>query len=1071
MRGLFIGIGGTGDEILARLKDKVYATLGEIPDTLQFRLVDTEGEELRKNKAARLGGEGSEVAISGTEYLQLQDEPPGIFYDVSTQVAHDLKSYPEMSRWYGAEIFVENLPKEDFGLVLGAGQHRQFARMGAFLNKERLNTLLRKALEFCQGGGAEVPIWIIGSVAGGTGAGLFMDLALMARCVAEGMGVRHRVIGASVLPDVFGNVGIDPARAYAVLRELERFQAPVAPGYTGRSGNKGFRFAVSYGANMDVHLSGSLFANLVFYNRRCEDENSRKSYFSEVADGLNLLLDESAGDQLFREWINVEEGYAASFNSFRVFLPAQLYRRQFVLDAALQVADGLLPWGEHGFVVGSTDERRKEANQILASGEILQLFSDLLMRKPEQPHQDLTGQDFEQLSKQMTSEYIVEYMLGFANPVGVFGKDVGESRNLAAERLHANIFAEVEAIDKVREDFEDSKKRIVAEITGRRRIYKGDGADSFSASLAIMQELIQAHIQQRIDESARRYLVQYSINEQALGRASRVFIEVQSLLAETRKNLERLVKNDRLEMQRLQQEETEALNEIKVLKKKLIGGKSQLANLEYDYLAAAADVVHWEQRERLVVFFRDMIALAIQRFSHWLDGMKGWQQTVEEIRRLSSNEKADIHQRLERQTKIRSASIGLKNTVDMDGYQEVLRDKCLRDPKTSEPYVPALLAKLTWAPGEKPQDLQLQGWPNQKGIDSKDFSKVLNDWLEENIGEQMNRFDGMANYLEWLRDVKRDRISDLAEVMKKVTEGFVDTRTTSATRNTLFLHGDTWNPDQHNQPDAFTTLFEELRRNANIPQLTHNLEGADGVNLFKDCNVIAALMGDNKIPYSEIPIIRNDMRPRYLQARSASDLPWRAYTYHLFRCDQEAWRIERDQVMETGNTEYPLIPGQYSRLLDEPERVQIFAQALATGVIRQETDTMGDAAWVCGPKNEQRKLVYLTNPGDSQDKQDLLRALATFVLDQRDRRRNQRGTLDLRTIKGWIRAKLEAENMNLQKAVAAFRNNELSLFNGSVDTQEALNQADGTGDGNEQGFTKDFFMGLILNYYLRPNNR
>lgn len=36
MRSLFIGIGGTGDEVLARLKDKVYATSGSIPPTLQF---------------------------------------------------------------------------------------------------------------------------------------------------------------------------------------------------------------------------------------------------------------------------------------------------------------------------------------------------------------------------------------------------------------------------------------------------------------------------------------------------------------------------------------------------------------------------------------------------------------------------------------------------------------------------------------------------------------------------------------------------------------------------------------------------------------------------------------------------------------------------------------------------------------------------------------------------------------------------------------------------------------------------------------------------------------------------
>jgi hypothetical protein len=1068
MRGLFIGIGGTGDEILAQLKDKVYASLGEIPDTLQFRLIDTEAEEFRRSRGARLGGEGSEVAITGSEYLQLRDDPPGTFYNMARAVSESHQSHPEMGNWFRAELFIENLVQADFGLVRGAGQHRQFARMGTFLNKERLVTLLRKALQSCQGPDVEVPIWIISSVAGGTGAGLYMDLALLARWVAEDMGVRYRLIGASVLPDVFGNLGIDPARAYAVLRELERFQAPVAPGYTGRTRDGNFRFSVSYGAGMTVYLKGPLFDNLVFYNRRCTTEEERRSYFSEIADGLNLLLDESAGDQLFREWINVEEGYAASFNSFRVFLPARLYHRQFVLEGALQVAAGLLPRGQHGLAVGSVDERREEAARILGE-EILALFRDLLMRRPNSPDQAASSMDFERLSKEMTSDYIVNTLLGFANPVGVFGMDIGETRQQYAENLFKNIFADIEGIDKVREDFEDSKTRVKAEVTARRRQYEGDGKDGFSASLAAVRELVEEHIRHRIDDSARRYLTRYRVSEQALGRANRVFIEIKNLLAQVRAHLERLVEKDRLHQERSRGQETDALMAMEQLKKRLFGGKGQLAERQYDYLNAVYGVLRWQQREWLTTFLRELISLADQRLTHWLAGMENWHQAIEQVVTLARDENNDLVQRLERQTRIRSASMGLKNTRDMDGYQETLRDQCMRDLTTGEPDIPLLLEKLTWKPGQQPQDLRLEGWPGQEqGLASRDFAKALDAYLEGRVSRQMEGVDGMANYLEWLRDDKRDKITDLADVLKKVTRDFVDTRPTSITRKSLFLHGDIWDADQHNRsPNAFDALHNELHADANIPQLEHNLLGPDGINLFKDRNVIAMLMVDKRIPYSQIPIIQDQMRPEYLNVRNEANPPWRARTYHLFRCDQEAWDIERVQVQETGDISYPLIPGQYVRLLDEPERIEWFAKALAVGVIREQELTLGGTVWVCGPPgdDDERRWVYLTNPDDPQDRKDLHRALVTFVLDQQDRRPNQRGTLKLAQVRGWVQERLYQEKQTLREAIDQFRLSRADLFALPVEALKEQNAQDSDATPREQDRAQAF-IGLILTHYL-----
>ena len=304
MRGLFIGIGGTGDKILTRLKDRVYATLGKIPDTLQFRLLDTAGEAQRQQSGARLGGEDSALAIAGNEYLQLEDNPPGRFYELTKQLAGSTNKNPVLSGWYRADKF-NYLPAADFNLTRGAGQHRQIARMGSFLNKDRVMNMLGAAMDKCSQGKGELPIWIVGSVAGGTGAGLFMDVALMVCGASDKNHIQNRIIGAAVLPEVFEELRIDKARAYAALRELERFQAPVETGYLGRvEGTEGVRFSVRYDAQTVVHLKHMLFDNLVFCNRSCNNNVARENYYSQIADGLNLLLDPAASDEMHSKWIN-----------------------------------------------------------------------------------------------------------------------------------------------------------------------------------------------------------------------------------------------------------------------------------------------------------------------------------------------------------------------------------------------------------------------------------------------------------------------------------------------------------------------------------------------------------------------------------------------------------------------------------------------------------------------------------------------------------------------------------------------------------------------------------------------
>ncbi len=1048
MRALFIGIGGTGDEILARLKEKVYATVGSIPETLQFRLIDTESENKRMGSGSRLGGEGSEIAITGNEYLALQDEPPGNFIAETRKVTREPRSSPEIARWYRADLFQTNLPEENLDLVDGAGQHRQIARMGVFLNKQRIVKMLRFAMDQCGRDDGQLPIWIVGSVAGGTGAGLFMDVALLARWVADDKNVRRRIIGAAVLPDVYENIGIDGARAYAVLRELERFQAPVAPDCEGHSARskKGFRFAVPYDSSTQVELAGMLFGNLVFYNRKCENITTRRSFFSEVADGLNLLLDQATSNRIYSDWINAHEGRATSFNTFRVFLPIRLYERLFVLDAVLAVTHGLLPRDKtQNLESGPRDDRIDDARKIVEN-ELPAAFRKLVKPASEQEYADL--------SAEMTPTFIVNDMLGFANPAGVYGKEIGPDRKRAAERLFGNIFDGIETVRNVAEDFDDSKLRVQNEVTLKRKQYEGDGASSFDGSLAALRLLIVEHLEKVIDESARNYLGRHKANDQALGKAIRVFIEIKNKLADVGENLKRVANGGPDGVNQAKEKETDAKVALDELRRRWIGWQGPLADAEDAYLLAAHNVNRWLQRERLIAFLGELIGIAEERVRHWYDGMQGWQEAFANVIQKCNDDKSVLIQRLERQTLINSASMGVDNNEYMNGYCDALRANCLTDPNSHNSFVDDLLHGLTWRPGNRPQDLKLTG--DSGTLSASDFAPVLNAYLEQRISARMTHFEGMANYLRWLRDDKGQDVRRIATLLRRVTDKFIDSRQAVESRKLLLLYGDTWRPEYG--VNAFNTIYNDLSGDDTIGELHHNLP-VGGVNAFKDKNTLAILMVDNTIPYRDIPVFV-EMNRAYNAVRDRHSPPWRAETYHLFRCDQESWRIEHAMNVETGRSDTPEIPGEFARLLDEPRRVELFAKALVTGVIRERSVGISGKVWVCAELGEEDepRLVFLNDPEAETDPRDLLHALITFMLDQRDRRSWARGTLDERDVESWVKSALSANAQTLKQAITTYREGHPAHFE-----VRAVITADG-------GRTIDAtaFIAMVLNYYLKP---
>nr|VFK26111.1 MAG: Tubulin like [Candidatus Kentron sp. MB] len=1038
MGALFIGIGGTGDWILTHLKDKVHTARGETPDEIQFRLIDTLAPDYRINSAARLG---ERVGITDSEYLQLADNPPGSFVTVTDQVVNRGDSIPQVSRWFQAAAFRERLPKADFNLARGAGQHRQFGRMGVYLNRQQIATMVRKALESCRRQDGEIPIWILTSVAGGTGAGIFSDVAALARLAAQEMGIAHRILGVAVLPEVYKDVKIDEARAYAVMRELERLQAPVHPDDFGRqTGREGtaYRFKIPYDGAAEVLLDGPLFDNLIFYNRPCGNETQRRSYFSQIADGLNLLLEEGVGDALFSQWINVEEGFAASFNSHRVFLPARIYERQFIRESMLAVVEGLLPRDRDSGVLifGSEHDRTEDAKRILLE-EGFPLFSQLIALDDDDK--------FKQFGEKMNAYFIVNTLFGFANPQGVFRQDIGDKAN-QAKALCRSLCEGIENYRDAKESHDDSKTRVLNEVTRRRTVYEGDGEKSFQVALQGIRGLLDDRLVKTVDDNLKGYLGAGRAGEQALGRAIKVFKESKIMLGRIRENLGHLTRNDAGELERLRGEETDARVAMDETKKPFLG-KGQLPNRQDDYFDAVNRVAHWWQRMRLRAFMDDLLKTMDDRYDQWLRGLGAWEQTLDQAGRDCRNALSEIDQELERQTEISSSSLGPKNTRDMDGYQAVLRARCSIDTTTGTDFAAQLLNPLRWQGARSPNTVLLEGWVGGETIDVRKFPEALYQHISESIRERMRDREGMANYLEWLRDEKKADIDELVGRLKQVADGFVDGQPTSGSRKFVLLYGDVWQPNVNQGRDQFLNVYNELNKNPTFKELENNLRTGEGRNLFEDRNVLAILGTDKEIRYQDIPVV-NAMRNHYLDIRIRQDNEWRVDTYHIFRCEQEIWRLEQQYVLEKGDNTMPLVSGAYYRVLDEPDRVELFAKALVAGVVREIDTGLDGKVWGCGPDTDD-SAIYLTAP-----KQDLFRALLTFVQDKKDRRPEKTGTLESNRVRDWINAALKASGQSLDATVQAFRAENPTLFEHEM-------------AGGEYADPRKAFLALILDYYLQ----
>lgn len=241
---LMLGVGGTGIRALLYIKKQLLynSPTNTLPDNVKLLGIDTEA------KVTPVGGINDSIddtVLRGginfagqtnlavpQEYVHLGESAAVIKPWV--REIRDEKS--KHFKWFDADYFLANNPDTLLNLVDGAGAFRQLGRLALFYGLSTgegsviYSQLHRKITDLVNlSPEKSIKVVVIGSIAGGTGAAMFVDLAHLAKKMAAERNGNAEVFSLLVLPEAFQwtpNVKVTDgmkAHGFSALRELKRF--------------------------------------------------------------------------------------------------------------------------------------------------------------------------------------------------------------------------------------------------------------------------------------------------------------------------------------------------------------------------------------------------------------------------------------------------------------------------------------------------------------------------------------------------------------------------------------------------------------------------------------------------------------------------------------------------------------------------------------------------------------------------------------------------------------------------------------------------------------------------------
>ena len=314
-RVLYLGLGGTGKEIVARVKAQLKALGGGVVSPkVGFLVVDVDPSLPRAPDL--------QSVLSPAEMCHLSQR------ELPSHVQEEIRRHVEQGtelKWVGERIPPGEMTLEYNNFIKGAERYRQ-AGLLAYLWEERragVTASLHNALEEVTAharGAVSLRVFLICSICGGAGSGMLIDAAYLAR----GLGYDYSagscdVSAALVLPGVFRRVVDVPTyvdlqrNALATLTELDYFMYPKSQRISRTCDPNDvdwpLRSAARAGHLLDTQWP--IFQSVFLMDNQRNNGDTlggTETVFPAVADMLARLSGDQVGDRLQENLNNAKAG-------------------------------------------------------------------------------------------------------------------------------------------------------------------------------------------------------------------------------------------------------------------------------------------------------------------------------------------------------------------------------------------------------------------------------------------------------------------------------------------------------------------------------------------------------------------------------------------------------------------------------------------------------------------------------------------------------------------------------------------------------------------------------------------
>ena len=354
---IIIGLGGTGQWVLTLIKKNLLEVHGEIPanikllsfDTMSTASVSTKGVDQEDDVSV-----GSIRLEKGKEFVSLTGKVRSFGEDIARG------AHKNISSWFDARYYLGTANDSLWDLGQGAAQLRQFGRLAFFAKtQDAIIPHITEALKSIPKNNTQnepVQLIVVASFAGGTGAGMFIDMGLVCRnLIQRQINQPISTSGFFVLPSAFNTnahneqVQFMKARSFAAWRELDRFMSSNVEYGMGKAvyfeGNPALDFEISTRPYDYCYLVDSF--------RKKHDLTTvdpDKGVYPSVADFISFLLDDIAG-RTYTENIAVNahgnevgalvgnDARYSVFGTYKVKAPVHYLQEEFRLNATSEIFD------------------------------------------------------------------------------------------------------------------------------------------------------------------------------------------------------------------------------------------------------------------------------------------------------------------------------------------------------------------------------------------------------------------------------------------------------------------------------------------------------------------------------------------------------------------------------------------------------------------------------------------------------------------------------------------------------------------------------------------------------------